>query len=140
MTQERCPCCNEALDHAQVGSAVPLFVIPPSFAAAAATLYLLATFVTTSAVVLSGATVAVAMIVCFELLPRVAGALVALEWALWMHGFDPYEDALAFPASLKTGAASSVAAIRPASIRPRPSGADQAAVPAGAVHHLSTRY
>ena len=32
------------------------------------------------------------LLLCYWLLPRVKGALVGLQWALFMHGFDPDHD------------------------------------------------
>lgn len=38
------------------------------------------------------------IIVALTLLPRVKGALVGLQWALLMHGFDPDDDAASYAA------------------------------------------
>jgi uncharacterized protein (DUF983 family) len=86
---DRCGSCNEALHHHRADDAPPYFTIfiagpllvplvlavekafvPPLWLHAA--LWGPATIVT-----------------CLALLPPVKGAVVGLQWALYMHGFDP---------------------------------------------------
>jgi len=38
------------------------------------------------------ASMSVACVLTFALLPPVKGAIIALQWTLWMHGFDPHDE------------------------------------------------
>jgi uncharacterized protein (DUF983 family) len=86
---DACPGCGEALHHHRADDAPPYFTIlivghfivggvlsleralaPPSWVHLALWLPL-------------------TLAACLWLLPRVKGALIGLQWALYMHGFDP---------------------------------------------------
>jgi uncharacterized protein (DUF983 family) len=84
-----CPACNEALHHHRADDAPPYFTIliaghllvPLLIASEAAyrpALWLHAAI-----------WVPVTLGVCLGLLPVVKGAIVGLQWANYMHGFDP---------------------------------------------------
>jgi uncharacterized protein (DUF983 family) len=89
---DQCPVCNEALHHHRADDAPPYFTI---FIAGHLLVPLLIAFevalrppLWVHAVIW----VPVTLGVCLALLPAVKGAIVGLQWALYMHGFDP-EDA-----------------------------------------------
>jgi uncharacterized protein (DUF983 family) len=100
---DRCPHCAEALHHHRADDAPPYFTI---FIAGHIIVPLLLAFETAfkpplwlHALIWAPLTVAF----CLALLPMVKGAIVGLQWALYMHGFDPSaedEDALAGKESL----------------------------------------
>jgi uncharacterized protein (DUF983 family) len=90
-----CPACGQRLDHAEFDGAIPLFAVPPAFAAAV--MAILATDAIWPLILESEAPLAV-LAICglvvgtfatLRLHRRIAGALLGLQWALWMHGFDP---------------------------------------------------
>lgn len=86
---DHCPVCNEALHHHRADDAPPYFtmliaghlLVPALIASEIAfrpPLWVHALF-----------WVPITIAVCLALLPAVKGAIVGLQWALWMHGFDP---------------------------------------------------
>ncbi len=85
----KCPQCNEALHHASPGAAAALFAIP--FAMAIVCLYgwLLELVVEPPLWAEVAICEAIGLHLVLAALPRIKGALIALEWACWMGGFDP---------------------------------------------------
>jgi len=86
-----CSCCGEALHHARPDDAPPYFVmlivghVAVSFALALEETSAPPLWLTLLA------TMAIACVLTFALLPPVKGAIIALQWIFWMHGFDAYE-------------------------------------------------
>lgn len=87
-----CRHCSEPLHHARPDDAPPYFVmiitghlIVP-IVAAVEELSNLPVWLSISIFASAACGIALA------LLPPVKGAIVALQWALWMHGFDPHEE------------------------------------------------
>jgi uncharacterized protein (DUF983 family) len=86
---DHCPSCNEALHHQRADDAPPYFTI------------LIAGHILVPLVLASERMVTpplwlhaafwgpVAIALCLAMLPVVKGAVVGLQWALYMHGFDP---------------------------------------------------
>ena len=108
---------------ARIRGAVPLFAIPLAFTATMLAIVLLEwsweivleqelPLLASMIVALSMATALV-----LALLPRVSGALIGLQWALWMHGFDP--DEREAPAPVPTVARARVPAGHPISMAAR---------------------
>ena len=87
--RDHCPACGEALYHHRADDAPAYF-----------TILIVAHFVVGGALALERGLspptwvqlviwLPLTLFACLALLPRVKGALVALQWALYMHGFDP---------------------------------------------------
>jgi len=87
--QDRCPMCAEALHHHRADDAPAYF-----------TILIVGHFVIGGVLTLERSLspptwvhlaiwLPLTLIGSLFLLPRVKGALVALQWALYMHGFDP---------------------------------------------------
>lgn len=88
---DRCASCGEAFHHHRADDAPPYFTI---FIAGHLIIPLVLAFETALKPPLWVHAVVwlpVSVIVCLALLPRVKGAIVGLQWALYMHGFDPTE-------------------------------------------------
>jgi uncharacterized protein (DUF983 family) len=86
---EHCPACGEALHHHRADDAPPYFTI---VIAGHILVPLILAFETLAHPplwlhALVGAPVTIGL--CLALLPVVKGAIVGLQWALYMHGFDP---------------------------------------------------
>ena len=88
---DHCPVCHEALHHHRADDAPPYFTIIIAG-------HLLVPLLIAFEVALHPALwvhaviwVPVTIAVCLALLPAVKGAIVGLQWALYMHGFDPAE-------------------------------------------------
>ena len=87
-----CEACGEALYHARTDDAPPYFVmLIAGHILVPVALFLEEGFappvwLTTSVLVV------LALVLCLSLLQPVKGVLVGLQWALWMHGFDPHEE------------------------------------------------
>lgn len=86
---DHCPFCHEALYHHRADDAPPYFTIIIAG-------HLLVPLLIAVEVALRPALwvhaliwVPVTLILCLALLPVVKGAIVGLQWALYMHGFDP---------------------------------------------------
>jgi uncharacterized protein (DUF983 family) len=86
---DQCPHCNEALHHQRADDAPPYFTI---FAAGHIIVPLMLAFevafkpaIWVHMLIWGPATIAL----CLALLPVIKGAIVGLQWALYMHGFDP---------------------------------------------------
>lgn len=86
---DACPGCGEALHHHRTDDAPPYF-----------TIFIVGHFIVGGVLSLERAWspptwmhlalwLPLALVACLWLLPRVKGALVGLQWALYMHGFDP---------------------------------------------------
>jgi uncharacterized protein (DUF983 family) len=92
-TADACPACGEALHHHRTDDAPPYFtivvvghlivggVLALEKAAAPPTWLHLALWLPLT------------LVACLWLLPRIKGALVGLQWALYMHGFEPGQEA-----------------------------------------------
>ncbi len=86
---DHCPVCNEALHHHRADDAPPYFTI---FIAGHLLVPLLIAFEVALRPPLwvhAAIWVPVTLAMCLALLPVVKGAIVGLQWALYMHGFDP---------------------------------------------------
>jgi uncharacterized protein (DUF983 family) len=86
---DHCPACNEALHHHRADDAPPYFAI---LIAGHLLVPLLIAFEVAFRPALwihVAIWVPVTLAVCLALLPVVKGAIVGLQWALYMHGFDP---------------------------------------------------
>jgi uncharacterized protein (DUF983 family) len=91
-----CPRCGEALHHQRADDAPPYFTIA-IVGHVVVGLMLAVEVAYRPPLWLHGALwLPLAIILCLVLLPSVKGTIVALQWALFMHGFDPDgdEDAL----------------------------------------------
>ena len=89
---DHCPVCKEALHHHRADDAPPYFTI---FIAGHLLVPLLIAFEVAFRPALwihALIWVPVTLAVCLALLPVVKGAIVGLQWALYMHGFDPAAD------------------------------------------------
>jgi uncharacterized protein (DUF983 family) len=89
---DRCPTCGEALHHQRADDAPPYFTI---FIAGHLLVPMLLGFEKAFAPPLwlhAAIWVPVTVALCLILLPIVKGAIVGLQWALYMHGFDPEAD------------------------------------------------
>ncbi|MBO0741435.1 MAG: DUF983 domain-containing protein, partial [Hyphomicrobiaceae bacterium] len=86
---DRCAVCDEALHHHRADDAPAYF-----------TMLIVGHFIVGGALALERGLsppmwvqlaiwLPLTLVGCLFLLPRVKGALVALQWALYMHGFDP---------------------------------------------------
>jgi uncharacterized protein (DUF983 family) len=87
--RDHCPACGEALHHHRADDAPAYF-----------TILIIGHFVVGGALMLERGLspptwvqlaiwLPLTVLGCLLLLPRVKGALVGLQWALYMHGFDP---------------------------------------------------
>jgi uncharacterized protein (DUF983 family) len=101
----QCPCCGEELHHARFGGALPLVVIPLALIPGLIVGYLATRFGTGHVVSDILLAEMVGLYIAFEALPRVAGSLTALEWALQMGGFDPAFSPETDPAAQALGVA-----------------------------------
>jgi uncharacterized protein (DUF983 family) len=86
---DECPHCAEALHHQRADDAPPYFTI---FAVGHIIVPLMLAFevafkpaIWLHTVIWGPVTIAL----CLALLPVIKGAIVGLQWALYMHGFDP---------------------------------------------------
>jgi uncharacterized protein (DUF983 family) len=86
---DHCPVCNEALYHERAHDAPPYVVITiVGHIVVGGVLfmerhYALATWIQTAI------WVPMTIVLCLLFLPPVKGALIGVQWALRMHGFDP---------------------------------------------------
>jgi uncharacterized protein (DUF983 family) len=86
---DHCPACHEALHHHRADDAPPYFTI---LIAGHVLVPLLIAFEAAFRPALwihAAIWVPVTLITCLALLPVVKGAIVGLQWANYMHGFDP---------------------------------------------------
>jgi uncharacterized protein (DUF983 family) len=95
---DECPHCGEALHHQRADDAPPYFtivvvghiILPLMLAFEAA----LRPAIWVHVLIWGTATIALSL----ALLPVIKGAIVGLQWALYMHGFDPEDAEQALPA------------------------------------------
>ena len=86
---ECCPHCREELHHQRADDAPPYFVILiAGHIVVGAALAVEVAFAPPMRVQMT-AWPLIAIALCLVLLPRVKGALIGLQWAFRMHGFDP---------------------------------------------------
>ncbi|WP_088348083.1 MULTISPECIES: DUF983 domain-containing protein [Rhodomicrobium] len=86
---DHCPACGEALFHQRADDAPPYFTI---FIAGHLLVPVLLAFEVAYHPALwvhALIWIPVTILLCMALLPVVKGAIVGLQWALYMHGFDP---------------------------------------------------
>jgi len=89
---DQCPHCREALHHHRADDAPPYFTI---FAAGHIIVPLMLAFEVAFHPALWAhmlVWVPTTIALCLTLLPVIKGAIVGLQWALYMHGFDPQAD------------------------------------------------
>ncbi len=87
--QDYCPSCGEALYHHRADDAPPYFTV---FGAGHLIIPLMLTVETLYAPPLwlhLAIFLPLTALLCLIFLPKVKGAVVGLQWALYMHGFDP---------------------------------------------------
>lgn len=84
-----CPACNEALHHHRADDAPPYFTILIAGHLLVPLLIVFETALRPALWVYTAIWAPVTLAVCLALLPVVKGAIVGLQWALYMHGFDP---------------------------------------------------
>ena len=87
---DHCPVCNEALHHHRADDAPPYFTIVIAGHLLVPLLIAFEAVLRPSLWVHAAIWVPVTLAVCLALLPMVKGAIVGLQWALYMHGFDPH--------------------------------------------------
>ncbi len=85
---DACPACGEALHHHRADDAPPYFTI---FIAGHLLVPMVLALETYKPPLWLHAAIwlPVAVLICLSLLPIVKGVIVGLQWALYMHGFDP---------------------------------------------------
>ena len=86
---DHCPTCNEALFHHRADDAPPYFTILIAGHLLVPVLIAFEASVRPAPWVHAAIWVPVTLAMCLALLPVVKGAIVGLQWALYMHGFDP---------------------------------------------------
>ncbi len=87
-----CPSCGEALYHHRTDDAPPYFtIVIVGHFIVGGVLALERAFAPPSWVHLA-LWLPLTLASCLWLLPRIKGALVGLQWALYMHGFDPVHE------------------------------------------------
>ncbi len=91
--EDYCPHCGEALYHHRADDAPPYFTIFIVAHIIVPAMLLVEVLVRPDLWlhVLIWGPLTIAL--CLLLLPRVKGAIVGLQWALYMHGFDPDDEA-----------------------------------------------
>lgn len=86
---DRCPVCQEALHHHRADDAPPYFTIVIAGHVLVPLLIGFEVAFRPPLWVHAAIWVPVTLALCLALLPVVKGAIVGLQWALYMHGFDP---------------------------------------------------
>ncbi len=89
---DNCPACGEALHHHRADDAPPYFTI---FIVGHITIPLMIAMellYRPSLWVHSLIWLPLTLALCYWLLPRIKGALIGIQWAVHMHGFDPNHD------------------------------------------------
>lgn len=86
---DHCPSCGEALHHHRADDAPPYFTILIAGHVLVPLVLALEVAVKPALWVHAAIGAPVAIGLCLALLPMVKGAIVGLQWALYMHGFDP---------------------------------------------------
>jgi uncharacterized protein (DUF983 family) len=86
---DHCPVCQEALHHQRADDAPPYFTIIIAGHLLVPLLIAFEVALRPPLWVHAAIWVPLTIGVCLALLPAVKGAIVGLQWALYMHGFDP---------------------------------------------------
>ena len=86
---EHCPVCQEALHHHRADDAPPYFTIVIAGHLLVPLLIAFEVAFRPSLWIHAAIWIPVTLALCLALLPVVKGAIVGLQWALYMHGFDP---------------------------------------------------
>jgi len=89
---DNCPSCAEALHHHRADDAPPYFTI---FIVGHITIPLMMAMELAYHPPLwvhSLVWLPITLALCYWLLPRIKGALIGIQWAVLMHGFDPNHD------------------------------------------------
>jgi uncharacterized protein (DUF983 family) len=86
---DHCPACGEALHHHRADDAPPYFTILIAGHVIVPLLLAFEIAVKPPLWLHAAIWLPVTTLLCLALLPRVKGAIVGLQWALYMHGFDP---------------------------------------------------
>jgi uncharacterized protein (DUF983 family) len=86
---DHCAVCNEALHHHRADDAPPYFTILIAGHLLVPLLIAFEAAFRPALWVHAAIWVPVTLVLCLALLPVVKGAIVGLQWALYMHGFDP---------------------------------------------------
>ncbi len=86
---DHCPACGEAMHHHRADDAPPYFTIFIAGHLIVPLLMLVETTLKPPIWLQAMVWPALATITCLALLPPVKGAVVGLQWALYMHGFEP---------------------------------------------------
>jgi uncharacterized protein (DUF983 family) len=88
---DECPHCREALHHQRADDAPPYFTIVVAG-------HVIVPLLLASEVAFKPALwvhmliwMPATIVLCLALLPIIKGAIVGLQWALYMHGFDPHD-------------------------------------------------
>lgn len=94
---DSCPHCEEALHHHRADDAPPYFTIMIVGHVIVPGLLVMERLAAPSMWVHAAVWLPLTVILALACLPLTKGALVGLQWALYMHGFDPKGDAHAVP-------------------------------------------
>lgn len=86
---DECPACGEALHHHRADDAPPYFTIFIAGHLIVPLLMAMELAMKPPIWLHLAIWLPLTVIVCLALLPPVKGAIVGLQWALYMHGFDP---------------------------------------------------
>lgn len=86
---DKCPNCDEDLSHHRADDAPPYFTIFIVGHIIVPLMLLMEILVFPPVWVHIAIWIPLAIILSLLFLPRIKGALVGLQWALYMHGFDP---------------------------------------------------
>ena len=86
---DHCPACGEALHHHRADDAPPYFTIFIAGHLLVPVQLALETAFRPALWVHAAIGAPLAIGLCLALLPAVKGAIIGLQWALYMHGFDP---------------------------------------------------
>lgn len=84
-----CPACGEELHHQRADDAPPYFTIAIVGHVVIGALLWVETEYHPEMWVHAAIWIPLTLILSLTLLPRIKGTLVGLQWALYMHGFDP---------------------------------------------------
>jgi uncharacterized protein (DUF983 family) len=87
--RDACPDCGEALHHHRADDAPPYFTILIVGHVVVGGILALERAAAPRGWVQAALWLPMTLILTLILLPRVKGALIGLQWALYMHGFDP---------------------------------------------------
>ncbi len=90
--RDTCPACGEALHHQRADDAPPYFTITLVGHIVVPGLLLMERFLAPPMWVQAAIWLPATVILSLLLLPPIKGALIGLQWANYMHGFDPRQD------------------------------------------------